>query len=126
MHAECRPVVENLPECGGLGDSVRTLRPERRRLVRPFRTQIAEALARARVVKPDRPADETNRFQQVVGSDCDAFERLHRLLERQRYGSLPGEVIDLVRLGPGEGVKGAAKICEGQGLELDAITDPQS
>src|SRR3546814_6147528 len=92
-----RVLFRSLPEGSRLGSSVRTARPECRRLIGRHVTGVTEALAGSGTVEPDFPICEADRLEQVQGRDPDALHGLDRLLERQPNRALPGKVVNLVR-----------------------------
>jgi hypothetical protein len=65
--------------------------------------------SRARVVQAHRLLQEADALEQVEHADADALQGLHRLLERQRHRALPGEVVQLVRVGLVQGMNHAAE-----------------
>jgi len=78
-------IVGHFPKRRRLGHGVGAARPKRHFLVGRRAPGVAEALARAGVVKTDLAAQETHRLENVQRAQRDAFERFHRLIEGESH-----------------------------------------
>lgn len=119
-------VVGHLPESGGLGHRVGAARAKGGVFVAGGIPVVAKAFAGAGAVVPDRAAEKADGLQQVERAEGDAFQRLHGLLEGQADGTLPRQVVDLVRLVPRQYLQDAAKVVAGHGRKFDLAPDAQA
>ena len=104
-----------------LRHAVRAARVERRAFALPLVLDLAEHLARRRLIEADLRIDLADRFQTVDHADRIDLRRMRGLVPRGADEALRGEVVKLGRLDTANRKEDGAEIGDVPVHELDAI-----